>query len=633
MKIKLDMKLNIAYMKRMVLIACALFCAVALKAQVVDSAHLLINYVPKLNNANKINQQAEIVDTAQEKVEFRYVITPQKPEVTFSPTKISVSKLNPEFQERYYRDYLKVGFGYPITPLAELSVHNTRNTKYSYGLNFHHFSSWTEPIGKIQKQYAYAPTSDTRVHLFLNRYFKNYTLYSSVGYNHELANLFGYKRDFIQQIYPANYSDYYAKSYRDSIRNSFHHAKAEVGIRSNYTTEDRTVKDDARLHYDFIHTYWKDEEHNVGANGFVAYDARFLKISGYQHYQLDLDFDYYNNAWGDSVMVGAELGNPHKVRRVDNSFKLELRPTMNFTIKEYHILAGVGVPVLMANSKVQCPVYPIAELQLGLVRGLLSIYAGVDGKAQYNSLRDLLYENPYVKPQLDSLQFTKTQISIYGGIKGNIVKKLNYHISARYSYVRDMAFFMLDTASLLKNRFDLVYAERANVLNVCANLSWETMDHLYLNLNANYWGYYFSDKYDHPVHAWYKPSWNIGFEGRYILNKKFIFDLNAKVEFGRWALVPRTVTAPDGTVFVKYEAANDLRKNANGEKLMKPVLNFGIGFEYLIDRHFSVWAAINNIGCQYASTYYNFNNFGINALAGITYSFGNEPLKPQRKKK
>ena len=198
MKMKLDMKLNIAYMKRMVLIACALFCAVALKAQVVDSAHLLINYVPKLNNANKINQQAEIVDTAQEKVEFRYVITPQKPEVTFSPTKISVSKLNPEFQERYYRDYLKVGFGYPITPLAELSVHNTRNTKYSYGLNFHHFSSWAEPIGKIQKQYAYAPTSDTRVHLFFNRIFKNHTLYSSIDYNHELANLYGYSTDWVR---------------------------------------------------------------------------------------------------------------------------------------------------------------------------------------------------------------------------------------------------------------------------------------------------------------------------------------------------------------------------------------------------------------------------------------------------
>ena len=52
-------------MKRIVLLAGALFCAAALHAQVVDSAHLLINYVPKLTNATKINQQAEIVDTAQ----------------------------------------------------------------------------------------------------------------------------------------------------------------------------------------------------------------------------------------------------------------------------------------------------------------------------------------------------------------------------------------------------------------------------------------------------------------------------------------------------------------------------------------------------------------------------------------
>ncbi len=627
------MKYNAVYMKRLVLFTGALLCAAVMRAQVVDSAHLLIHYVPKLGNATKINQQARIVDTAQEKVEFRYVITPQKPELSFSPTKITVSKFNPEYQERYYRDYLKVGFGYPITPLAGLSMHNTRNAKFSYGVNFHHFSSWARPIGKEQGQYAYAPTSDTRVHLFLNRYFKNHTLYSSLGYNHELANLFGYRRSMVEALYPAQCDHYYSKAYRDSIRNDFHHARAEVGLRSNYTTEDRMVKEDVRLHYDFIHTHWKDMEHNVGLKGLVAYDARFLRISGYQHYQLDLNFDYYNNTWGDSVTLGALEGNPHKVRRQDHSFQLELRPTMNFTIKEYHILLGLGVPVLMANNKAQCPVYPVAELQLGLVRGILSIYAGVDGKSQYNSLRDLLYENPYVRPQLDSLRFTKTQISLYGGIKGNIVKKLNYHISARYSYSRDMAFFMLDTASLLKNRFDVVYADRVNMLNVCANLSWETLDHLFLNLNANYWGYYFSDKYAHPEHAWYKPAWDIGFEGRYILNKKFIFDLNAKVEFGRWALAPRISTADDGSVAVTYEAVNDLRKGPDGKRQMNPVLNFGLGFEYLVSKQFAVWAAVNNIGCQYASTYYNFNNFGINVMAGVTYSFGNEPLKPQKKKK
>ena len=49
-------------MKRLVLFAGALLFAAAVQAQVFDSAHLLINYVPKLNNASKINQQAVIVD-------------------------------------------------------------------------------------------------------------------------------------------------------------------------------------------------------------------------------------------------------------------------------------------------------------------------------------------------------------------------------------------------------------------------------------------------------------------------------------------------------------------------------------------------------------------------------------------
>lgn len=626
------MKKNIPNMKRVFLLACTILCAIAVQAQMVDSAHLLIKYVPKLTNSTKINQQAVIVDTLTEKVEYNYSISPKKPEITFNAAEMKVGKLNPEVETDFYRNFIKLGFGYPITPLAELSMHNCRNKKFSYGLNFHHFSSWAEPIGEIQKQYAYAPTSDTRVHLFLNRFFKNYTLYSSVGYNHELANLYGYNKNWGIDPY------YYAKEYRDSIRNSFHHAKAELGIRSNYTTEDKTVKEDVRLNYDFIHTHWKDMEHRVGLQSFIAYDERFLKISGYQHYQLDFNVEYYNNNWNDSISNAGSQGNSVS-KNVDNSFQIEFRPHMNFTIKEYHILVGVGVPLLMSNDQFRCPVYPIAELQLGLVRGLLSIYAGVDGKSEYNSLKNILYENPYIKPQLDSLRFTRTQISIYGGVKGNLFKKFNYHISARYSYAKDLPFYILDTNSLLRNQFDITYAEKASKLNVCANLSWEAIDHLYLNLNANYWGYYFNNKSVHPERAWYKPTWEIGFDGKYVLKQKFIFDINAKVGFDRWALMPVTGLDENGnTVITGYQTVNDIRKDfemrdADGKKVFKPILNFGIGFEYIITKHFAVFAQVNNVGCQYASEYLNFNNFGVNALVGLTYSFGNEPIKPVKKKK
>jgi len=629
-------------MKKITIFILMLFVAGGLQAQVVDTAQLLIKYVPKLTNSNKINQQAVLKDTVvSEKVEFNYVIAPNKPVLEFTPGEMQVGKLNPEVKERYYRNYIKLGFGYPITPLAELSMHNCQNPKYSYGLNFHHFSSWADQIGKAQKKYAYAPTSDTRLHLFFNRIFKNYTLYSSIDYNHELANLYGYSIDWVRPELYVNPDQYYKKDYYDSIKNNFNHVRAEVGFRSNYTAEDKRLKEDVRVNYDFLRTYWRNMEHSIGLHGMLAYDAKFLKISGYQHYQVDLGLDYYNNIWSDSIPMGTD-GSLLKLR-TGNSFKFEIKPTMRFTIREYHLMVGVGVPLLNQYNKTYCPIYPVAELQMGLIRGILNLYVGVDGKSEYTAMKDMLYENPYLKPNIDTLRFTKCQISIYGGVKGKITQKLNYHIAARYSYRRDLPFYMLDTASLLKNQFDVVYAKKGTELDVTANLSWEAINHLYLTLNARYHDFYFLEGYDwfgsdiitsgKPL---YVPRWEIGFEGKYIFKNRFIFTANAKVGFDRWAAVP-TFKNYDDQGFpipptIEYVLENDIRKTEKSTGVVKPVLNFGIGFEYLITKQFTAFANINNIGCQYATNYFAFNNFGINALVGVTYSFGNEAIKPLKNK-
>lgn len=629
-------------MKKITVLLTILFIGLGLRAQVVDTAQLLIKYVPKLTNSNKINQQAVLKDTVvSEKVEFNYVIAPNKPVLEFTPGDMQVGKLNPEVKERYYRNYIKLGFGYPITPLAELSMHNCQNPKYSYGLNFHHFSSWADQIGKAQKKYAYAPTSDTRVHLFFNRIFKNHTLYSSIDYNHELANLYGYSTDWVRPELYVNPDQYYSKDYYDSIKNNFNHVRAEVGFRSNYTAEENHLKEDVRVNYDFLRTYWKNMEHGIGLHGMLAYDAKFLKISGYQHYQVDLGLDYFNNIWTDSIPMGTD-GSLMK-RRTTNSFKFEIKPTMRFTIREYHLMVGVGVPLLNQYNKTYCPVYPVAELQMGLIRGILNLYVGVDGKSEYTALKDMLYENPYLKPNIDTLRFTKCQISIYGGVKGKITQKLNYHVAARYSYRRDLPFYMLDTASLLKNQFDVVYAKKGTELDVTANLSWEAINHLYLTLNARYHDFYFLEGYDwfgsdiitggKPL---YIPRWEIGFEGKYIFKNRFIFTANANVGFDRWALVP-TFKNYDDQGFsipptIEYVLENDIRKTEKSTGAVKPVLNFGIGFEYLITKQFTAFANVNNIGCQYATNYYGFNNFGINALVGVTYSFGNEAIKPLKNK-
>ncbi len=568
----------------------------SLNAQVVDTARFSFSYNPKLSGFSKINQQAIIVDTVSSEVHFDYYITPQQPDLTFAPSPLEPAKLANDPMKRLYRDYLKVGFGYPITPLIELSIHNPDNRKYSYGLNVHHFSSWANQIGEKMKKYAYGPTSNTKAHLFFNTFFKNQTLYSSLSYNHKLAMLYGFNRDSLAYI--PDLDHYYRKEFRDTLNNSYHHLRAEIGLRSNYTLEDRKFKQDVRLNYDLVSTFQKDMENHVGVRSYFAYDARFLKISGTQNYRLDFNFDFFNDQFNDLDSLAQ--------KRKDYSVLIEFKPTINFSIKEYHLLLGAGVPIAYSLDlgKTKVPIYPVVELQLGVIKGILSIYAGLDGQTRFNSLQNLLAENPFVKPQIDSLRFTHSQINVYGGIKGNLVKKLNYHISARYAYEKDHHFFILDTASLLKNQFAVIY-QNVNTLNVSFNMNWQVLSQLSLNLDANYWGYFF-DRTDQV--AWYSPTWSVAFSGNYVVNGKMIFDLNCDLQFGRKALVPH---GTEGVYTIET---------------MKPILNFGVGFEYIISKRFSAFATISNIAFQNYSQYYDFRAYGMNALIGITYSFGDESL-------
>jgi len=571
-------------------------------SQPIDTARFRLDFTPKLQNFQKITEPARIPEITHEPVNFEYEIVPQSIDLTFSPTQLKPVKLSGEVMKKLYRNFLKIGFGYPITPLGELCIHNFDNTKFSYGLNVNHISGWAPPIGKTMKNYAYAPFSDTRVLLFLHSFFKNQTLYSSIGYNHEVAHLYGFSKELGFD------SLYYDKSSRDSLKNNFHHLHAEVGLRSNFVQEDAKLKQDVRLNYDFLYTYRKDMENRVGIASVFAYDFNFKKLNGFLRPQVDFNLDYYVNNWYNETQA---------ISTTFNSFKMEFVPSVKFTVKEYHIRLGLGLPIINSldanmHGNAKCPVYPVAELQLGIVPGILSIYAGIDGNTKYNLLKDLLYENPFVKPGLDSLRFTKTQFSVFGGVKGNLVKKMNYHISARYAHTKDMAFFFIDTTSLLKNQFNVVYSD-VNLLNVCANLNWQVVDRLYLNLEANYWGYFNLKTIEKP---WYKPAWEVAFSGKYYLKEKFIFDLNMKLGFSSYAYVP-TLNYEKNIIYTIES--------------MKPILNFGVGFEYLVTKRFSCFAMVNNIGFQHFSKYFDFKNIGFNAIIGITYSFGDESLRKGKK--
>lgn len=566
-------------MKRYIVTIILLIATVGLYAQL-DTAYFKLEYTPTIKSFNKVNQAPDLNDTVTDHVKFNYYITPQRFEASFKPTPIKYNKVSPDIQEALFRNYLKVGFGYPITPLLDFSFHNLQtDSKHpnSFGVNVHHYSSWGPNIGKVLKPYAKFPTSDTRVHLNFKHFFKHQTLYSAINYNHEAARFYGFK--------PNPEIEYN----KDSLKNNFHHLNATIGIASNYVLEDRKLKQDVRLDYDFLYTNWKDMENHIGLTSFFAYDARWAKITGSQLYRANINFDYYNDKWNSGITYNAFLFNPEVYA--------------HFTIKEYHILVGVG-GVVNHLRKTGGTAYPIVELQLGVIPNILNIYAGVNGDCKYNSLTDLLYENPFVEYDLRSNKFTTNYINIYGGVKGNLVKKLNYNLSARYSYSKNLPFFIIDTLCPEHNMFGVTYND-GNMLNVNLNIDYEILSNLRLVFDANYWLYVLKDK----AIPWHKPMLEFRFDGRYTLKKKFIFDLNFALDFGRKGLGWSEETN-------SWEVVK-----------MKPILDFGLGFEYLINDRFSAFATVSNLACQYYSKFYDFKAFGINALVGVKYCFGNESIR------
>ena len=96
---------------------------------------------------------------------------------------------------------------------------------------------------------------------------------------------------------------------------------------------------------------------------------------------------------------------------------------------------------------------------------------------------------------------------------------------------------------------------------------------------------------------------------------------------------PSTASFTSGIEFghkaLKY---NDIRQKYEITNL-RPILDFGIGFEYFINDHFTAFANINNIACQHYMRYYDYPNLGINGVIGCTYLFGNESIKRTKKSK
>ena len=82
--------------------------------------------------------------------------------------------------------------------------------------------------------------------------------------------------------------------------------------------------------------------------------------------------------------------------------------------------------------------YPIADVQFNVVKNILIIFAGIKGNLEQNSFHSLLSENPFIVSKIQ-LYTTSHAYDIFGGIKSNISRTLNFSASVSYSSIKEHA--------------------------------------------------------------------------------------------------------------------------------------------------------------------------------------------------
>ena len=236
----------------------------------------------------------------------------------------------------------------------------------------------------------------------------------------------------------------------------------------------------------------------------------------------------------------------------------------------------------------------------------MSIYGGLNGQVFVNDYRSMLYENPFASADIN-VKSALYGLNFLAGIKGNFSASTSFSAGVEYGYFNDEHFWVnksynneviggeMMRSQHYSNLFDVVYDD-GSLLKVVGELTYKPKEGVVVALNGAYYGW----SLDRLAAAWHKPEIEFGAETSFLLLENLHMTAGVKVLGERQAYDPSM---------------------ANNQKALKSVVDINVGGEYNFSRHWSFWANINNIA---AAKYYQWNGYpmqGLNAKAGIVFTF------------
>jgi hypothetical protein len=557
-------------------------------------------YRPTITDAFKINDIPRIDEEEYRKPSFDYTISSQPIFSTFSVNTLQAAKITGKPKEENGYGLLKLGAGNYKKPYAELFFNNTGSNNTLFEVHLKHLSS----DGKIKLaggDKVDAPFSDNLAEMYVNRNFSNVNLRFNAAYNRNGLNYYGYPVTVVptQLLAEDQKVNYFGK------KQAFSKAAFNLNLK-NAATSGSSLDLGLDLEYSYFTTKTLQKEHNGGLQ------IHFGKRIGNLMALLDAGANYYQV---DSVLIVKDftIGKRQEfLVKTNPAVRLENKTTsLKVGGKFYADIKKGGNPTIR--------IAPDVLLNFMPVKGILSFFAGVDGKYIQNTYSEIAYQNPFVDPEHD-VKSSMQRYRIFGGLNGKLSSKTNYKVSVEYSSVKDQPFYYLQA---------FVYPVSGSVDPVISNTDFEVLydelgktainleiyhtasEKLNLLLTGNYYSYNLKEQ----TNPWNLPSFDAKLSVSYKVNERLELSSDVFVVGERKGLIV------EYNGFPATPWSYTLLSNRYKIYPMDMVIDLNAKGTYSITGNFAAFVQLNNFGFQSYERWLGYPVQSFNLLGGISYSF------------
>ena len=425
-----------------------------------EEVEIIKDFEAKLIEAEKLTVDPELppLDTSQRKL--IYQVPSKTTEVEYLPPKIRPIAMRGDATPPSYNGFIKLGYGIPSSPYAELSYHKTDPEKYDFGGRLKHHSA---NYNDLENQRF----SETGVGVNGTYYFdQGYAIEGAVGFTADEVHFYGY--DHKVDLYD-----------RESIRQRFNTFEFSGKLFNGQQTVG-------------------DMNYNAGFDLYNLSDNYASKEFGFA---LDLGMSkWFNKQHQLSVGIITDFTSfQDTAKQTLNNFFLQ--PNFTFHGDLFKLKVGVN----LAANEDNFTFFPDVEGSFNIAGNKLAAFAGAQGTFHKNNFKNLSDYNPFMASRFELRNTEKNHY--YGGIRGNL-RIVDYRLQAGLKKTKNLALFLTSPDDTI--RFNVLYDD-VDIFNLQGTLNAYPIKNLMVTvtLGQNFYSL------DNEEKAWHLPALDFNAGARY----------------------------------------------------------------------------------------------------------------------